>query len=53
MTTDTRRAFAVYLSLAAFLLAIWVIKTTEAIILIGECGVGPAAPTDCTWDQRK
>lgn len=53
MTTDTRNAIRALLALAAFLAAIFLITATEDIILIGECQVGPAAPTACEWDERR
>jgi hypothetical protein len=51
MTTDTRRGIAAALSIPAFLVAIFLTVTVEDVILIGECGYGPAAPTSCEWDD--
>lgn len=42
----------VLLTIATFLMLVFVITTVDQILLVGACGVGPAAPADCTWQDR-
>lgn len=36
-------------ALITFLLVVFLVTFVEDIMLVGECGLGPAAPSTCTW----
>lgn len=48
--TNRPAAYAV-LALFAFLALIGLIHLIDGVLLVGECGVGPAADTTCTWSE--
>lgn len=40
-------------ALALFLAVVALVGFLDRLALIGECGVGPAAPSSCTWEDAR